>query len=97
VVRRVAGVAVWFAIGAGAFIPLYLQIHTWNRAALAADFRELPYRRIPGLRALSAEVDRRTPPGARILLVLPHRQWKEGYEYGFSGPSSSSPPSASCR
>lgn len=82
-VRRLATIAVWLAIGAGAFVPFYLQIHTRNHAALAAGYTELPYRRIPGLRALSVEVDRRTPPGASILLVLPHRRWKEGYEYGF--------------
>lgn len=81
--RSVAAVVVWLAIGVGAFEPFYLQIHTRNHAAMAAGYTELPYRRIPGLRTLSIAVDRRTPPGARILLVLPHRTWKGGYEYGF--------------
>ena len=82
-IRLIATIAVWLAIGAGAFEQFYLQIHRRNHAAMAAGFTELPYRRIPGLRTLAIEVDRRTPPGARILLVLPHRTWKGGYEYGF--------------
>ena len=82
-IRLLAAIAVWLAIGAGAFEVFYLQIHRRNHAAMAAGFTELPYRRIPGLRTLSIEVDRRTPAGARILLVLPHSTWKGGYEYGF--------------
>lgn len=75
--------AAWLAIGIGAFQTFYLRIWTADRQALHAQFTELPYRRIPGWRKLLLEVERRTPPGARILIGLPHRPWQSGYGYGF--------------
>jgi hypothetical protein len=83
--RVLAGTALaaWLAIGAGAFQPYYARIHTQDREALRIGLTELPYRQIPGLRTLLADVDRSTPRGARILIALPHREWQRGYGYGF--------------
>lgn len=78
-----AAVAAVAALGVGAFQTFYLRIYTMDRAALRASFTDLAARRIPGLRGLLLEVERCTPPGAKILLVLPHRPWQNGYGYGF--------------
>jgi hypothetical protein len=45
--------------------------------------RELTYRQIPGIHTLLTEADARIPPGARVLIALPHRPWQAGYGYGF--------------
>lgn len=76
-------VAAWLAIGIGAFQTFYLRIWTADRAALRHQYVELPFRRIPGWRTLLEETAARTPPGARILIGLPHRPWQSGYGYGF--------------
>jgi hypothetical protein len=78
-----AVIVAWTAIGIGAAETFYLRIYKDDRAKLSAQLRELPYRQIPGFRTLLEEVDRRTPPGARILIALPHRPWQSGYGYGF--------------
>ncbi|MFL6245943.1 MAG: hypothetical protein ACJ74H_07970 [Thermoanaerobaculia bacterium] len=76
-------IAAWAAIGIGAFETFYLRIYTQDRSRLSAQWVELPYRQIPGLRTLLREVDRRTPRGARVLIALPHHPWQSGYGYGF--------------
>ena len=81
--RLAAAIAIWVAIGAGAFDPFYVRIHAMSTRGMADAYAELPYRRIPGLREFLLETDRRTPPGARILLDLGQRTWKRGYEYAF--------------
>lgn len=75
--------AAWLAIGIGAFQTFYLRIWTADRSALREQYGELPFRRIPGWRTLLEETATRTPPGARILIALPHRPWQSGYGYGF--------------
>lgn len=82
-IAAAAAVAAVAALAAGAFQTFYLRIYTMDRAALRASLTELSVRQIPGLRGLLLEVERRTPPGAKILLVLPHRPWQNGYGYGF--------------
>jgi hypothetical protein len=76
-------IVAWAAIGIGAAEMFYLRIYTQDQARLRAHFRELPYRQIPGFRAVLEEAQRRTPAGARILIALPHRPWQRGYGYGF--------------
>jgi hypothetical protein len=78
-----AALAATLALAAGAFQTFYLRIYTMDRAALHANFTAMTARRIPGLHELLLEVERRTPPGAKILLVLPHTPWQNGYGYGF--------------
>src|SRR5690349_4592627 len=82
-VRFAAAVAVWAAVAAGAFEPLYLRIHSMNTRGMAEAYTEVPYRRIEGLHEFLLETDRRTPPEARILLDMGERKWKRGYEYAF--------------
>lgn len=88
--RRVRGpilaataIAAWAAIGIGAAQTFYLRIYARDRAALGRQLRELTYRQIPGIHTLLLETDARTPPGARVLIALPHRPWQAGYGYGF--------------
>lgn len=76
-------ITAWAAIGAGAFQKFYVRIYGEDRALFKAQFRELPYRRIPGLRSMLTEVERRTPDGSRIVINLPHRPWQGRHEYGF--------------
>jgi hypothetical protein len=78
-----AALAATVALAAGAFQTFYLRIYTMDRAALRVSFTGMAARRIPGLHELLLEVERRTPPGAKILLVLPHKPWQNGYGYGF--------------
>lgn len=73
----------WVAIGAGVFQPLYLTIHRQDTKALAAMWTEAPFRKIAGLRTMLVEVEARTKPGDRVLLVTPHRPWQGGYGYAF--------------
>lgn len=77
--HRVLALLAFAALAAGAFQPFYLQVlrHDWRQ--FGAYLTELPYRKVPGLRQLCLEADRRTPLGARILFVAPHN----GYEYAF--------------
>ncbi|HEX6087894.1 MAG TPA: hypothetical protein VF266_25400 [Thermoanaerobaculia bacterium] len=78
-IRRVLALLAFAAIAVGAFQPFYLRVlgHDWRQ--LGAYLTELPYRKVPGLRQLCVEADRRTPVGARILFVAP----VPGYEYAF--------------
>lgn len=78
-----AALAAVLALAAGAFQTFYLRIYTMDRAALRASFTTMTARRIPGLRELLLETEHRTPPGTKILLVLPHKPWQNGYGYGF--------------
>ena len=81
--RSWLAVLAFAAIGAGSFQPMYLTIFGVNGRAMAAVFTELPYRRLPGLRRLLDDVDRLTPPGARIAVWAPYREWEGGYGYAF--------------
>ena len=82
-IRRTLAVLALAALAAGSFQPFYLRIWRQDLRALNAFLTELPYRKVPGMRALLVEVDRRTPLGARILFVTPHRSWEGGYDYAF--------------
>lgn len=76
-------IAAWAAIGIGAAETFYLGIYRQDRTRFGAQLRELTYRQIPGIHTLLMEADARTPPGARVLIALPHRPWQAGYGYGF--------------
>jgi hypothetical protein len=76
--RALAGLAL-LAIAAGSFQPFYLKVLRQDWRQLGAYLTELPYRKVPGLRQLCVEAERRTPPHARILFVAP----VDGYEYAF--------------
>jgi hypothetical protein len=77
--RRTLAALALVALAAGSFQAFYLKIWSEDGRALNAYLTELPYRKVPGLREVCVEADRRTPPGARILFVAPAR----GYEYAF--------------
>lgn len=76
-------IAAWAAIAIGAAETFYLRIYRQDRARFGAHLQELTYQQIPGLRTLLNEADARLPPGARVLIALPHRPWQAGYGYGF--------------
>lgn len=76
-------IAAWTAIGIGAAETFYLRIYRQDRARFSAHLREFSYQQIPGLRALLNEAGARLPPGARVLIALPHPRWQGGYGYGF--------------
>jgi hypothetical protein len=82
-VRRSLVLAALLVLAAGAFQPFYLTVWRQNRAAMLAHLIELPHRKVPGLRQACEEAARRTPVGARILLVTRHPSWAAGYEYAF--------------
>lgn len=81
--RLVLTVAAVAAIVAGAFQPMYVRMYFVDTARMHATFEELPYRKLPGLRRMSLEVQRRTPHGARVALWTPHGEWERGYRYAF--------------
>jgi len=81
--RVILAVLAFIAIAAGAFQPMYLRMYNVDRSQMQASFEELPYRKLPGLRALMLEVRRRTPPDARIALWIPDHKWDGGYGYAF--------------
>jgi hypothetical protein len=68
------------AIAAGSFQPFYLKVWTGEWRQLGPYLTELPYRKVPGLRKVCVEADRRTPNGARVLFVAPPNA---AYEYAF--------------
>ena len=78
-VKRALALLAFAALAAGAFQPFYLRILGQDWRQFGAYLTELPYRKVPGLRQLCVEADRRTPLGARILFVAPAK----GYEYAF--------------
>src|ERR1051326_1588870 len=81
--RAILAVAAFAAIAAGTFQPLYVRMLFADAAPMRAAFEELPYRRLPGLRRLMLDVDRRTPRGARIALWVPYTEWNGGYGYAY--------------
>jgi hypothetical protein len=81
---RGASLVILVALVAGGFEPMYVRIWTVDSATWHTAMEELPYRKLPGFRRLLLEVDRSTPRGARIAVVLPFRQWEGGYGYGYS-------------
>lgn len=72
--------AAFVAIAAGAFQPFYVTIWRQDWRQLGSYLTELPYRKVPGLRQLCVEADRRIPTGARVLFLAPADR---GYEYSF--------------
>ena len=83
---RLVGVPALLALTAifiGSFQKFYLEMYRANVPALHAQFTELPYRRMPGLRRLYLDVAQRTPPGARILILIP-KMPRGAYVYAFS-------------
>jgi hypothetical protein len=67
----------------GSFEPMYLRVFRVDTAALNRQWTELPYRKVPGWRNVLLEAERRTPVGARILIVTPHAPGQGGYRYAF--------------
>ena len=78
--KRILAALALAALAAGSFQPFYLKVWRQDWRQLGAYLTELPYRKVPGLRRLCVEADRRTPPGARVLFAAPPN---EGYEYAF--------------
>lgn len=72
------------AMIAGGFQPFYLRIFTTDTTHMRAEYAELPWRKLPGYQRFLNDVDRTTPPGARIGICLPFRGWDSGYQYGFA-------------
>ena len=70
-------------IAAGAFEPFYVRIFTMDRAQFRASVTELPYRKLPGLRALLVETRARTNDGDTIAIFTPFT-WEQGYEYAYA-------------
>ena len=81
---RIAALGAFLAILIGSFETFYLRVLTIDSSMLRANWTELPYRKVPGLRQMLIEVDRRTPHGARVLLATPHRSGEGGYRYAYA-------------
>jgi hypothetical protein len=78
-----AALAAFAAIVIGSFEPFYIGIYKLDTARIRAVWEELPWRRLPRFRRLLIDVDRSTPPGARIAIWLPYDKWDGGYGYGY--------------
>lgn len=68
------------ALAAGSFQPFYLKVWRQDVRQLGAYLSELPYRRMPGLRQICLEADRRTRPGDRVLFLA---RMPDGTDYAF--------------
>lgn len=76
--------AIAIAIAAGAFEPFYLRIFFVDRAKYGASLAELPYRKLPGMKAFLLAVRERTRDGDAVAIAAPlHRAalWEGGYDY----------------
>jgi hypothetical protein len=85
-VRRALQIAAYLVLAMlviGGFEPYYVRIFGVDATRTRAAMTELPYRKLPGLRRLLLDVDRSTPPGAKIAIALPFRDWEGGYGYGY--------------
>lgn len=69
------------AVAAGAFEPFYFRIFVADRARVAANELELPYRKLPGSRDFILDVRARTKPGDVIAIAAPFAKWDQGYRY----------------
>ena len=80
---RVLAWAIAIAIAAGAFEPFYLRIFFFDRAKFGASLAELPYRKLPGMKAFLLAVRERTHDGDAVAIAAPlHRAAPEGaYDY----------------
>jgi len=71
-------------IAVGAFEPFYLRMFFADRARMAAQYRALPYRRLPGLQRFLDDVRARTTPDDVIAVDGPFPDWDHGYAYCYS-------------
>lgn len=71
-------------IAVGAFEPFYLQIFFADRARMAAQYRELQYRKLPGLHRFLEDVRARTAPDDVIAVDGAFPGWDQGYAYCYS-------------
>jgi hypothetical protein len=78
---RVAALVVALAIAAGLFEPFYFRIFTIDRARFGAGARELPYRRLAGLRRFLLDVRAQTRRGDIIAVYGPLTHRDEGFDY----------------
>jgi hypothetical protein len=82
---RIAALCAVILIAASAFEPFYLRILLVDRQQYASMFTELPYRKLPGLRAFLDGVRTHTNRGDSIALFaigLHHAPgWAGGYDY----------------
>ena len=63
---------------------MYVRVLALRAEPRRAAMTELPYRKLPGFHRLILDVDRSTPPGARIAIALPFGAWEGGYGYGYN-------------
>src|SRR5207244_1806969 len=80
---QIAAYTVLAMLVVGGFEPYYVRVFAADGERTRAAMTELPYRKLPGLKRLLADVDRSTPPGAKIAIALPFRDWDAGYGYGY--------------
>lgn len=82
---RIAALCAVILIGASAFEPFYLRIFVIDRQQYGSMLTELPYRKLPGLRAFLDGVRTRTRRGDSVALFaigLHHAAgWAGGYDY----------------
>jgi len=81
--KRLAASAALLLILIGGFEPFYLRVFRIDRAKEEASFAAMPYRKMTGLQDFLKGVDAHTPPGARIAIWCPFRQWEGGYAYAY--------------
>jgi hypothetical protein len=81
--KLLAATAALLLILIGGFEPFYLRVFRIDRAKEEAAFAQMPYRKMTGLQTFLKGVDAHTPPGARIAIWCPFRQWEGGYGYAY--------------
>ena len=81
---RTALIAVLFTVLlVGGFEPFFVRIFFVDRDALGQQLTAGPDLAAPGYADLLDQVRQRTPPGSKIALLFPVRQWSSGYEYAY--------------
>lgn len=71
----------WAGLAIGTFQTYYVRILFESSDARRRAYAELPYRKVPGLRRLLTEADRRLPIGANVLFAMPEGTPAGAYEY----------------
>ncbi|HEV7922576.1 MAG TPA: hypothetical protein VGR02_17470 [Thermoanaerobaculia bacterium] len=82
--RRIAAAAVFAILVVLSVEKTLLRLPFIDRTPLRISMETSPDRSwYPAYPRFLAEVRRRTPPGARIALVVPMPTWETGYDYAF--------------
>lgn len=81
--RVSAVLAVLVALAVGSFQPFYVRMLAADRSAMRAWLIDLPYSKVPTLRAFLLEARENLEAGQTVVFLAPFTRFEQGYRYAF--------------